>query len=345
MDFRAFLNLFEAYEQLDEDLGALRNLNAGDLINVFRQTRGGSVDAKFPRVWGGSIGQNSEQINIGKINSWKDLRKAIGRGNEQKIMGAVFYCDGKAFAAANLGDSGMNLYSPSQEITLAFDPSKLPEREQEPEPTDRWSKEYSEWQKKQLPPGTAKDKRHSWEDKVRKFAGQYMEIRKLDTYIDGVIANFPGHEFTCVALTVDKQGNEKNLSRQQARSTDDELAKRQFEKGALYGSDRNKSLKTALDKYKASKNFNTFEEPEEVLDFVSDMSNYGQNFVYKGKQYKFDADSQYSTNEIKIKKSSLIKNNPIEFTVDYRVTNPNDYGYVTVTYRFEDGQFKPVAVK
>lgn len=336
------------FEILNEELGPLANLQAGDLINVFKQRGGRQADNKFPKMWGGSMGQNSEQIDIGEIKSWKDVRKVVGRGNEKQVIGAVFYADGKAFAALNLESAGVNMYAATTDVTFAFDPTKLPEYNppEPPETMNQWDKNKFVGQHA-LPDTTAGASRHRWdkETDLRKFIGAQMELRRLEKYIDEVIPKFPGHKFTCTVITIDRQGAEKSKERVAARnSAEDELAKRQEELTSQWGSDKRKSLKSKLDAYKASKNFNTFEEPEEVLEFVSDVGNYGQNFVYKGKQYQFNAKGGYDT-DIKITKELLVTGKPFQFEVTYRNTDPSGYGYVSVTYRFENGQIKPVQVK
>lgn len=343
MSFRKLLNLFETFdkEQLDEALGPLANLKAGDLINVFKQS-GGREDAnKFNKIWGGGLGQSSDQIDIGKIKSWKDLRKAMGRDNEKSVIGAVFYVDGTAFAALNLASATDNpLYRPTADAMLAFDPTKLPQQEEltPPEGLSAW--ELNRWKESnRLPAPTARTKTN-WQDKVQKFTGRSIRVNELSRYVDEVIALYPNSTFTCVTLTADKVGVEKQRERRDASQRNDELSRREDELSRYFNPDRS-SLNAALDKYKASKNFNSFNEPNELIDYLSDVGNYGQEFVYKGNRYKYQL---YTSDKLSFTADHLILNRPFEFSIDYRAASKDRYDRVTVKYRYENGQVTPISV-
>lgn len=344
MTFRKLLNLFESLEQeqLDEALGPLANLKAGNLINVFKQGSGhrgsASPDAsKFTNAWGGGVGQNSEQINIGKISSWKDLRKAVGRNNDKRVIGAVFYVDGTAFAALNMGSTHSSLYKPSEDAIIAFDPAKLPARDETP-PEGLTGYELRQWEAERRLPAASAQSRKGWDDIPKKYTGIGVSVGSLHRYVDDIIEKFPEHEFTCVALTIDKVGTEKQRERRTAAQTNDELSRREEEQKGYY---RNQSLNVALDKYKASKNFNSFNEPEELIDYLSDQTNYGQEFVYKNNRYinRVPADEKLS-----VRLESLMFGKPIEFSVPYRRASKDSYSSVYVTYRLENGVATPIKV-
>lgn len=351
MSFRKLLNLFESLsvEQLDEALGPLANLKAGDLINVFKQTgsnsgRGGaSADTnKFSKPWSGGLGQSSEQIDIGKVTSYKDLRKVVGRDNTKNVLGAVFYVDGTAFAAVNFGNASDNpLYKPTADVILAFDPTKLPEQEvtEPPEGMSEW--ERNRWKEQNQPPAaTARTQKRYSSEELQKFTGRQVSTSELTRYIDNVIGLYPSHAFTGVALTADKAGQEKQRERRTAAQTNDELSIRKGESDSYYNNKA--SLNVALDKYKASKNFNSFDEPTSLIEYLSDTSNYGDEFVYKGNRYKF---AIYTSDKVTSTADHFILNKPIEFEIDYRSASKQGYGRLTVKYRFENGQATPISVR
>ena len=227
VDFRKFLNLFESIDQLDEDLGDLRNLNAGNLLNVFKQQSQSADAPSFVRSWSGPLlGQNSEMVDLGKIKSWKDLRKASAKNPD--LIGAIFYVDGQAFASINYRDPAINMRAPTSTVIFAFDPSKLPELAQEepPEGLSGWALErWQDDQKRRIPRGTAYEKR-DWKDKLQKVTGNAVELRQLEQYLDRVIALFPDNEFTAVGITVDKSGQQKTKDRRERKDVTDPLAGR-----------------------------------------------------------------------------------------------------------------------
>lgn len=341
MNIREMLELFE-------NLGPLANLKAGDLINVFKQeptNRGATDGNKFnPNRYDG-IGQNSEQLDLGKISSWKDLRKAIGRNNEKRILGAVFYADGKAFASANL--SRTNIYANTDSLIFAFDPAKLPAYT-EPEVTSDMS--YADKMKLQhnkMPQPTAGEKKpNSWDSDQRpkKFTGRSLQVSEIDRFTDNVFEKFPNVTFTCTAITIDaeavKTGSDRRANR---NSVNDELKTREEELNnkSYYSSSKHASLEKALDKFKASKNFNSFEDESEAIEFIADLSNIGENFVYKGQQYQY---TPRADDSITIKKSSIIKGSAFEFTMDLPATERRSYNTLTIKYRFENGKVTPIKV-
>lgn len=338
MDFRKFLNLFESLDQLNEDLGALANLNAGNLLNVFKQSswHGGSSDnPKFKAA----LGQNSEQIDLGVIKSWKDLRKMIGPENPKRIIGAVFYANGTAFAAMNFAEGeDINLRKPTSSAIFAFDPSKLPAREEPtpPEGLDKW--ELQRWQNQQprVPAATARQRKR-WDNQLETYTGQSVELRDLAEYLDNVIALYPTTEFKVIGLTVDVQGKEKHQQRVAAQSRNDELAQR-ADSSSWY---KGQELQRALDKYKASKNFNVMTQDDEVLSFVGDLNNYGEKFVYKQKEYSYTVRNDQ---KVSIPLTTLVQNQSFDFSVDLPETAKSSYGSLRVVFRYENGQIQPVKV-
>jgi hypothetical protein len=340
MKIREMLDLFE-------NLGPLANLKAGDLLNVFKQDPGGrqSPDgSKFNPSRYDGIGQNSEQVDLGKITSWKDLRKAIGRTNEKKILGAVFYADGKAFASANL--SRTNIYATSDTLVFAFDPAKLPAYE-EPSTDGLDYRAAQEINNNRMPKPTAGVKEPSrWDNdqKVKKFTGRTINVANIEEYTDNVFAKFPEVTFTCTAITTDTKAVATGTERRKAKDRGgDELKNREDELNnkSYYNSNQHASRDRALDKFKASKNFNTFEDEAEAIDFIGDLSNIGTNFVYKGKQYQY---SPRADETLTIKKSSIIKGAAFEFTVDLPATEKGSYNSLTVKYRFSNGKAVPIKV-
>lgn len=337
MDFRKFLNLFESIDQLDEDIGELRNLNAGDLLNVFKQHSRGkqSNEKSFVRGWTGGIGQNSELVNLGKIKSWKDLRKASAAN--PSIMGAIFYVDGTAFAAINYMSSDINLRAPSTEVMFAFDPSKLPElpQEQPPEGLSGWALDrWQDDQRRRIPPGTAGERKH-WDDTLKKYTGTAVELRGLEKYLDRVIALFPEHEFTAVGITTDRAAKQTASDRAERARRDDPLAARA--EPSHYG--RNPELQRALNKYKASKEFDNFSMPEQVLEFVADMDNYSKTFVYKGTRFRYAV-----TDKITVPMEALVLGKKFTFRASLNAADSGVYSSVYVTFQVENGTVTPIKV-
>jgi hypothetical protein len=338
MDFRKFLNLFESIDQLDEDIGNLRNLNAGDLLNVFKQnpSRDQSNTKSFVRGWSDGIGQNSELVNLGKIKSWKDLRKASSAN--PSLMGAIFYVDGTAFAAINYTTTSINLRAPSSTVMFAFDPSKLPElpQEQPPEGLSGWALDrWQDDQRRRIPSGTASERKH-WDDTLKKYTGTPVELRGLEKYLDRVIDLFPEHEFTAVGITTDKAATQTAKDRAERAQRDDPLIARAAQN--YYGS-RNPELQRALNKYKASKEFDNFSMPEQVLEFVADMDNYSKTFVYKGTRYKYEVKEKVS-----VPVEALMLNKTFTFRASLNAADSGVYSSVYVTFQVENGTVTPIKV-
>jgi hypothetical protein len=106
------LLVFDPYELLAEDLGKLRQLGLGRMINAFKQSyhmrlrrRGREVGptenaiGKTIRNSGTMIGQNSDSIDCGHVQNMlavkRNIKKTAGpHGHEG--AGIVFYVDGKA---------------------------------------------------------------------------------------------------------------------------------------------------------------------------------------------------------------------------------------------------------
>lgn len=350
-------NLLE-YMQLSEDLGPLADLKAGNLINVFKQhTRGGQDENKFIKGWGNRLGQNSELRDIGAISGWKDIRKVLKPG-DGTYVGFVLYANGKAFGAVNL--NGSTLSKPkSDDILVAFDPAGLPEEE-----VTKQDKEQTRWDYqsgKNVPNGiknpvrdlaTRKAMTNSqWVDdpetgrnirkeiETGKFrTGVSTNPEQLFKYVDDIVNMLKpaGVQVTCTLIASDSAGAEKSRNRQATRGNGaytDELEKRQAELGGYY--DKHKSLNTALDKFKAGKNMNSFADDDELKDFLRDSINFGQTFVYKNKQYKFIVDDYSKMQKFDIAK--LIAGEPVEFRAVFPATDRASASSLYVTYRVGAG--------
>ena len=102
------------------------------------------------------------------------------------------------------------------------------------------------------------------------------------------------------------------------------------------------NLKKALDKYKASKEFDNFSMPEQVVEFLSDINNYKKTFVYKDNRYAYDVKDA----KISIPVSYLLMNKT--FTFDARIESLNTTGYgssLYVTYQVDDnGTVTPIKI-
>lgn len=350
----------ESEEQaLEEALGALSSLNAGNLLNVFKQQgwttkNQSSVSAdgnKFTgRGYAAGIGQNSSQENIGQISTWKDIRKKVK--GKSDYVGVVLYTNGKAFASINF--QGNDLSSVNDTYILAFDSSALPSevvaaanKEEHDYSAPGGKKIVNQIVKK----NTAKaEKKHEWRNDSeltgKMKTGVPVSTRELEGYVDDIISwLIPfGYNVTATLIGVDTEAQSIKRERTVAQSNDDELAKREREaNGDSWSSGKKASLNTALDKFKASKNENTFSTEAELGAFITDSRNFGKEFVYQGKQYKYAIDSDYD-NKITVKKDSLISGLPLEFSISCKATDKSGYNSLSIKLRYTGGKVEFVKV-
>ena len=232
---------------------------------------------------------------------------------------------------------GANLRAPTSEVMFAFDPSKLPElpKEEPPEGLSGW--QLDQWNRRQqerIPSGTARQSK-DWQDRLRRETGVAVELRQLERYIDDVIAHFPNNKFTVVGITTDKPGFEKQQQRRTASARDDELQRRT---GTDTWGQKGAALQKALDKYKASKNFNTFFDDNEVIEFLSDYNNIGEKFVYQDKEYEYRLKEKEL---VSVPVQALMKNTPFTFTITIPETAKGSYQTLRIHFRFENGQLVP----
>lgn len=345
--------------QLSEDLGPLADLKAGNLINVFKQhNRGGEDQNKFTQQWGNRIGQNSPIVDIGAISGWKDIRKVLKPG-DGTYVGFVLYADGKAFGSVAL--YGSTLSKPkNDDIMVAFDPAGLPAEAVASKDTTQRKWDYQKGQNTEEPYNSIRDRATrkeitrsgDWEtdESGRQFRKQISTGKfrtgvsttpdQLYKYVDEIVelCSVSGATVTCKLIGRDQEGADKRQQRYANTGSGgytDELEKREAEAQGKSGWNRRSSLNTALDKYKASKNMNTFDSDEEAADFLSDSNNFGQTFVYKGRQYKFVIDDYNKSQKFDV--ARLITGEPVEFRVSFPATNKEGYNSMYVTYRLGAG--------
>ena len=114
-----------------EDLGNLKKLNVGSMINAFKQTYGGGkksgastgeVGNKLTKHWSGRIGKDSPVVETDtQIKNWGGFRRVIEKTDGNPV-GAVIHLDKKPVAVLVL--NGTPLQYKNDIVGLAWDLSK-----------------------------------------------------------------------------------------------------------------------------------------------------------------------------------------------------------------------------
>lgn len=254
----------EEFAQLEESLGNLASLGAGNLLNVFKQSAsrsrhgsGVSQDgSRFNQNAGWRPGQGSEIRDIGTIKSWKDIRKAF---KKDPAIGAVVYFNSKPYISMNFGYT--EKFGVNDIFVVAADPSVLT-----PDAAQRIEVYMSSIKKYQNMFNAKK-------------TGIALTARELEVLIDKVIEEVGNDgRMTAKTISFDEKGFQKTLERQQNNRRNDPLKDRQELAGSFFD-----PLKKKLSDFKAAKAKDSFrgDEKDKILDFV--LKNPGKKFAIDGK--------------------------------------------------------------
>lgn len=268
----------EDFQELEENLGNLNSLGAGQMINVFKQDvsrrKDGPMNAyadsnKLSR-WSGA-GAGSEVKDLGAIKSWKDIRKEAK--GENVMSGFVVYVNSKPYMTVN--SQGTEKFGLNDGLVVAIDASVLPE-----------------------------DVQASIERQIKMFnrpktgTGFGMTVRDLEKYIDSVIAADVG-KVSAKAVLSDKAGRQKANERYATKQTNDPLAKR--EASGRYGSRQgiNPALADTLVKHKAGKRV-SFEKTDTKGILAHVLANKGEFSIGEALYYSKLYLSKYAVPETAI---------------------------------------------
>lgn len=225
-------------EMLDllEDLGNLKKLGLGTMVDAFKQTYSSgksletrAVGNKFNRYDHGVIGKDSETVDGGTIKNWNGLKKVYVANKDEYPLATIFSVDGKpvSLMIASVSElDGIN-----SRVALAWDFSSVkPTPEEAAELTKGLNTKGSEssWRKKVAV--DAKPEKSSRDEKIedetynfdtneydklfitKKYAGFVQTVREVAPFVNNLAKAF-GSRLTVKLILADKVKMQKRNER------------------------------------------------------------------------------------------------------------------------------------
>ena len=354
-------------EMLDllEDLGNLRKLGLGTMVDAFKQTysRGKELDTravgnKFSRYDHGAIGRDSETVDGGIIKNWNGLKKVYLANKDDYPLATIFSVDGKPVSLMIASISELD--SINSRVALAWDFSSVkPTPEEATELTKGLNSKGSEssWRRKVV--GDVKPEKSSRSEKIedetynyqtskyeklfvtKKYSGFAQTVREVTPFVNNLAKAF-GSRLTVKLILADKARMEKRNERNANPPIDPKVLK-------LFTDE----IKTRLAKYKNSK----VASAEDAQDFVNKVFGGGlKRLKFAGSTYTVVPAKEYiGSNDHRGQgkgyksfyngtMSDLIsgKNVTMQFEADRA---ESDYNTLYLTVKFSKGQLIPVEAR
>lgn len=353
-----------------EDLGNLRKLELGSMVNAFKQSysawqrgRGeahkdtSTVGKKFSDDVGYTIGKDSETVEGGNIKNWTGLKKVYKQFSTDKPIAAIFLVDKKPVSL--LIGAEWNLSSVNDKLALAWDFSKVAPTQEEAEALTKglntkgdngaWRAEVVGGSTKLGASGRTdieKTKEYDYKKKeyeekftTKKYAGFVQTVREIVPFINNLAKAF-GARLEVNLILSDKVRSEKRSARSANRPIDPKDLK-------LFTDD----LKTRLAKYKNSK-ADTAEDPQDFIDKV--LAGALKKLTFCGSTYSTVPSKKYIGSNERHQKgyksfydgtmSDLISGKQVtmEFEADRK---ESDYNTLHLTVKMVKGSLVPVSMK
>jgi len=327
---------------LIEDLGNLRTLKLGKMINALKQSYhvsqgrhgnvhygSGEVKNKFERYRTNGIGPDSEIKDVAKpIKSWSDIRRAyvdfnpvfyvlqVGTKPVMMIIGdvtAVGQTVGVAWNFIGIDEDVTPIIKTLCRVSKGYSDEELKNDSK----TSRTHLRHKPWDEKE-PPG-----------KIQNYEGAAQQVRDLKPAVEEMIKLF-GDKLNFRLVLKDPKAMKKTQDRWKNPKVDREDLK-------LFADDIQKRLKL----YKNSK----IESVDDLKTFVEKVfsgSGKLKKINFAGRTYNAVPGSSYSTSSNEMKSLLSGKTITISFEADREV---GDYNSLYLDVKFVNGMIVPVSAK